>query len=190
MRISCFLPFFGKPKKIPLLLTTTTPGVAADNIIPPKHTIENTHLFFPKRRIARNPPSGRARHRMCVRKTLRHRTLLYNKAGRTKFLSPHLFFFYFPLFNFPCHQRHKTARLNQPPFFSFIPPTDFSPSFPKIIRVAINCVDWSCYWFASALRVCEPLRKLGRGYVFVLFLTHSSHDRFYPNFLQKGFFSF
>lgn len=38
--------------------------------------------------------------------------------------------------------------------------------------------------------VCEPLRKLGRGCVFVLFLTHSSHNRFYPNFLQKGFFRF
>lgn len=38
--------------------------------------------------------------------------------------------------------------------------------------------------------MCEPLRKLGRGFVFVLFLTHSSHNRFYPNFLQKGFFRF
>lgn len=34
------------------------------------------------------------------------------------------------------------------------------------------------------------MRKLGRGFVFVLFLTHSSHNRFYPNFLQKGFFRF
>lgn len=51
--------FFGKPKKIPLLLTTTTPGVAADNIIPPKtHNREYTFYSSKIEGSQGTPPRG------------------------------------------------------------------------------------------------------------------------------------
>lgn len=128
---------------------------------------------------------------MCVRKTLRHRTLLYNKAGRTKFLPPSIFF-YFPLFNFPCHQRHKTTRLNQPLFFLLFLPTDFSPSRRLFVSQSI-VLTGLVNWFASALRVCVCVNRWensGEG-VFLFFSWHirPTTDST-PIFFKRGFFRF
>jgi hypothetical protein len=140
-----------------LTTTTTTPSVAGQSN--PLYPLKKTYnrKYSEKRSMGEK---GTDTGCVCVSKKKRYdthtHTLLHNKAGREKFpfpslLPPPLSLY---IYNFPCHQRHKTARLNTQPlfiylgfnwFFSLPEGGDYrvdlftAPSSSNVV-VAINCV--------------------------------------------------